>query len=127
MGFGSTMANTPMVIMWGNANGSVTLSQRIAASHVMPTVQASPPRIASIVPSATNLGGSKPQFGFSIPKNSDTGVQHIIWAFSTVNPGSAAVDAVIKQHLGSGPTTIDLSQPRAPNKLRRSRFLIRGE
>ena len=47
-GFGSQMVNTPMVILWPNSDGSVTLSQRSASGRFMPTVVSSPPRVASI-------------------------------------------------------------------------------
>lgn len=46
-GFGNEMPNTPMVIMWTNSDGTVTLSQRKASGHVMPTVDQNPPRAAS--------------------------------------------------------------------------------
>lgn len=99
-----------MVIMWSNNDGSVTLSQRMSSGETMPTVQASPPRVASVVQSATNLASDKPQLAFSIPKNSDT-AQAIIWAYSTTNPGSANVDARIVEHIDKGGATLDLTQP----------------
>lgn len=40
------MTGTPMVIMWINSDGTVTLSQRSASDYVMPTVDANPPRVA---------------------------------------------------------------------------------
>lgn len=61
------MANTPMVIFWSNSDGSVTVSQRQASGEVMPTVVASPPRVATPLPSLTSLSGSTPKFGYSIP------------------------------------------------------------
>jgi len=42
------MADTPMVIMWPNSDGNITLSQRSAPSEVMPTVDKNPPRVASL-------------------------------------------------------------------------------
>ncbi|KAH9926649.1 uncharacterized protein BXZ73DRAFT_102905 [Epithele typhae] len=112
MGFGSQMANTPMVIMWSNSDGSVTLSQRKAPSEVMPTVDSSPPRAASVDMSAVALSGSQPQFGFTIPTDSTSlSSVPIIWAFGTTNPGSSAKDATLLQHAESGPTKIDLSKP----------------
>lgn len=42
------MANTPMVITWLNPDGRVTLSQRVAPREVMPTVDPSPPRVATL-------------------------------------------------------------------------------
>lgn len=61
------MANTPMVIFWSNSDGSVTVSQRQASGEVMPTVVASPPRVATPLPSLTSLSGTTPKFGYSIP------------------------------------------------------------
>ena len=46
-GFGSRMANTPMVIMWMNSDGTATLSQRRASTEAMPTVVSDPPRTAT--------------------------------------------------------------------------------
>lgn len=46
-GFGRQMTNTPMVIMWPNPDGSVTLSQRSTLFHTMPSVDANPPRVAT--------------------------------------------------------------------------------
>ena len=54
-GFGSQMANTPMVIMWPNSDGSVTLSQRQATGRVAPAVVTSPPRVATVSSSQTDL------------------------------------------------------------------------
>jgi hypothetical protein len=45
-----------MVIMWPNANGGVTLSQRQATAYAMPNVVASPPRRATLVPELTVVG-----------------------------------------------------------------------
>jgi Cytochrome domain of cellobiose dehydrogenase len=41
------MTGSAMVIMWPNTDGSVTLSQRAATGHIMPTVVANPPRVAT--------------------------------------------------------------------------------
>ncbi|OSC96566.1 CBD9-like protein [Trametes coccinea BRFM310] len=114
MGFGSTMANTPMVIMWPNSDGSITLSQRMAPAEVMPTVVANPPRVATADPSASDLTGSTPKMTFTIPSGGSAS-QDIIWAFGTTNPDDSAVDATLVQHLDSGPTKIDLSQSLSSN------------
>lgn len=37
-----------MVIAWLNPDGRVTLSQRVAPREVMPTVDPSPPRVATV-------------------------------------------------------------------------------
>jgi len=51
------MANSPMVIMWSNSDDSITLSQRMASSEVMPTVVADPPRVANL---STSLSSVRP-------------------------------------------------------------------
>ena len=63
-GFGSTMANTPMVIMWHNSDGSFTLSQRTAPGEVMPTVDSNPPRVAT-TDDATSAFSSSGNSNFS--------------------------------------------------------------
>ena len=60
------MANSPMVIMWSNSDGSITLSQRQAPSEVMPTVVSNPSRVASLDMSGSDLTGSQPKFSFTI-------------------------------------------------------------
>ncbi|KAI1794222.1 CBD9-like protein [Ganoderma leucocontextum] len=108
MGFGQTMANSPMVIMWSNSDGNITLSQRQASSEVMPTVVSNPPRVASLDTSGSDLTGSQPKFSFTIETSGGTS-QSIIWAFGTTNPNDASVSATLLQHIDSGPTTIDMS------------------
>lgn len=103
------MANTPMVIMWPNSDGTVTLSPRKAPGEVMPTVDTAPPRTATAQPSSSLLTGSNPKLVFTIPASSNSG-SSIIWAYSSTNPGSSSVDASLVQHLDSGPTTLDLTK-----------------
>lgn len=106
------MANTPMVIMWPNNDGNITLSQRQAPSEVMPTVASDPPRTATLEQSLSSVSGSNPKLVFTIPADGTekTGKSNVIWAFGGTNPDSSAVDATLTQHLESGPTQIDLSQ-----------------
>ncbi|KAH9859060.1 hypothetical protein C2E23DRAFT_880437 [Lenzites betulinus] len=111
MGFGNQMANTPMVIMWPNSDGTITLSQRKAPSEVMPTVDANPPRIAAADTAASDVSGTLPKLSFTIPADGTSATsQTIIWAFGNVNPESSADDATLLQHLESNPITIDMSQ-----------------
>lgn len=49
------MQGTPMVIMWANGDGSVTLSQRTAPGLVEPTLDPSPPRIAQVYQPLTSV------------------------------------------------------------------------
>ncbi|KAI0769437.1 CBD9-like protein [Trametes elegans] len=111
MGFGSFMANTPMVILWPNADGSMTLSQRKASGEVMPTVDGKPPRVATADASASDLTGSQPKLSYTIPSDGSAGSQRLIWAFGTTNPGDASESATLAQHDfdGSGTVQLDLS------------------
>ena len=47
-GFGSQMANTPMVILWQTVNGTIILSQRQAIGLVEPLPVTDPPRRATV-------------------------------------------------------------------------------
>ncbi|KAJ6616686.1 hypothetical protein B0H10DRAFT_2036588 [Mycena sp. CBHHK59/15] len=107
MGFGSTMANTPMVIMWGNSNGSITLSQRQAISEIQPSVVASPPRVATLSTALSTTSGNA-AFVFTIPANSDT-TQKLIFGFGTANPGDSSTGANLQQHLDYGSFALDLT------------------
>lgn len=108
MGFGSQMANTPMVIMWIN-NGRAILSQRSAPSEVMPTVASSPPRIATQLDSETKISTTTPSLAYTIPSNGDT-KQSIIFAYGTTDPNSASADATLIQHLDYGTLSLDLTK-----------------
>jgi hypothetical protein len=67
-GFGTQMANSPMVITWANPDGSVTLSQRSAPGQVMPTQVMNPARVATLFSELSNLRVSNnPKMAFSIP------------------------------------------------------------
>lgn len=83
------LPDTPMVIMWANADGTITLSQRQAPATVMPTPVANPPHIATPAPQLSSvseknsssfiyllnyslsrlikLTGSQPKLVFTIP------------------------------------------------------------
>jgi len=108
-GFGTRMADTPMVIMWMNSDGTATLSQRKASSEVMPTVDSNPPRTASFYSALSVLSSSKPSFAFTIPSNSDT-KQSLIYAIGSTNPGSSSASASLIQHYDSGAIQLDLSK-----------------
>ncbi|KAF7978966.1 hypothetical protein HWV62_44207 [Athelia sp. TMB] len=115
MGFGAQMANSPMVIVWPNSDGSVTLSQRMAPAEVMPTVVASPPRLASLDVGLSSFASSnsKPFFVYTIPSIAATSSQAVIWAFGGTPPDNASPSATLQQHLDSGTFTLDLTQPLA--------------
>ncbi|KAF8993680.1 hypothetical protein BDQ17DRAFT_1286196 [Cyathus striatus] len=109
MGFGRQMANTPMVIMWPNADGTITLSQRSAPQQIMPTVVSSPPRVASISQNLSTVSGSTPQLAYTIPTDGNS-KPFVIYAFSTTPPSSAAVDATLVEHIDFGTLQLDLTK-----------------
>lgn len=49
------MLNSPMVIMWANDDGTITLSQREASAYSMPQVVSSPDRVATLSESLSSV------------------------------------------------------------------------
>ena len=47
-----------MVVLWSNSDGSITLSQRTGTGHVLPSVDSSPSRVATVQDSASDVRGS---------------------------------------------------------------------
>ncbi|KAJ7678689.1 hypothetical protein B0H17DRAFT_944227 [Mycena rosella] len=107
MGFGTHMANSPMVILWGNSDGSVTLSQRQAPSEVMPTLVSSPPRVATLSTDLSTVSESGQISDYQA--NSDT-KQPLIFGFGTTNPGSSDASASLAKHLDYGVIQLDLTK-----------------
>ncbi|KAJ7502499.1 hypothetical protein B0H11DRAFT_1988792 [Mycena galericulata] len=108
MGFGIQMSNTPMVIMWGNSDGSVTLSQRQAPGEVQPTLVSSPPRVATLSTDLSTTSGNA-AFVYTIPANTDT-TQTVIFGFATANPDSKDESATLQQHVDYGIMHLDLTK-----------------
>ncbi|WRT67692.1 uncharacterized protein IL334_004664 [Kwoniella shivajii] len=108
IGFGSTMINSPMVIVWPNSDGSITLSQRKATNHVTPTVDSNPPRKASLDTSSSFSDKTTTSITFTLPSSSNTNSTSIIWAYGTKNPGSSSSSSSFTQHLASGNTQLSL-------------------
>ena len=52
------MSGSDMVVLWSNSDGTITLSQRTGTGHVMPTVDSSPSRVASLQQSASDVRSS---------------------------------------------------------------------
>ncbi|KZP31279.1 CBD9-like protein [Athelia psychrophila] len=113
MGFGSTMANSPMVIIWPNSDGSVTLSQRAAPAHVMPTVDSNPAREASLDVGLSNFASSNsnPSFIYTVPSVASTDAQAIVWAFATAAPDDSSPSATINEHIDAGTFNLNLTIP----------------
>jgi len=108
IGFGLEMVNTPMVIMWGNSDGSVTLSQRRTSTYTMPTVDPTPPRIATLGNTVSTASSS--EFRFAVDADSQT-TQNIIYAYSREAPSSSVEAASITVHQEKGTLRLDLSKP----------------
>ncbi|KZO98914.1 CBD9-like protein [Calocera viscosa TUFC12733] len=109
-GFGTQMPGSPLVVLWPNADGTVTLSQRMASDYVMPTVQANPPRIATLSEQLTTLGASETRIVYTIPSDTNP-QQNLLWSISATRPPSSAVDAMLIQHYDQNTYTLDLSKP----------------
>ncbi|KAI0807255.1 hypothetical protein C8Q74DRAFT_1226759 [Fomes fomentarius] len=107
IGFGTHMANSPMVIVWQIPNGTTILSQRQASGLEEPLPVVLPPRVASLSHGVSTSLGLSSILAFDIPKN-DT-VQSLIWAFGTTTPDSSPT-ASIEQHLDAGAFSLDLTK-----------------
>lgn len=108
IGFGSTMINAPMVILWrDSSNGNTIISQRSASSYDGLTIVTSPPRVASAVNSRASFNSTAQTLSFSIPSNSDIR-QTIIYAWSSTAPSSNSPDASIVEHDDKGTMSLNL-------------------
>ncbi|KAI0362696.1 hypothetical protein OH77DRAFT_1388365 [Trametes cingulata] len=109
-GFGTQMANTPLVIMWRNPDGSVSLSQRQATGLVEPVPMASPARraVLSSSSSTTTSPSDSPILAFDIPADNQT-AQMLIWAFGVTTPDADPASS-IEQHLDAGRFSLDLAK-----------------
>lgn len=114
LGFGKSMVNSPLVVVWSNSDGSITVSQRLASSYVMPTVDPNPPFTATAEPSLSNLNIRRQKLVFSIPSSTTNlnlnSTQDVVWAFGGTNPDSSDPSATIFKHLQSGSSSLDLSK-----------------
>ncbi|KAF5374583.1 hypothetical protein D9757_010155 [Collybiopsis confluens] len=109
IGFGTSMIDTPMVVMWPNSDGSITLSQRMAASYSMPVVVPDPPRMATISKELSTSAGNG-RYVFTIPWDGSADTR-LIWAFGSHKVRSSAPDATIAFHYDAGHARFDLSKP----------------
>ncbi|KAF7315967.1 CBD9-like protein [Mycena indigotica] len=108
VGFGTQMSNTPMVIMWSNSDGSITISQRKAPSEVMPTVDSNPPRLATLSTSLSTTSGNS-AFVFTVDSNG-ANTQSLIFGFGDKNPGDKSASATLQQHKDYGITQLNLQK-----------------
>ncbi|KIP06003.1 hypothetical protein PHLGIDRAFT_478785 [Phlebiopsis gigantea 11061_1 CR5-6] len=109
IGFGTSMNNTPVVVMWPNEDGSVTLSQRLATGHVEPHPDPSPSRVATVSNHMDITSDTSPILAFDMTNTGDS-VQSLIWAFGVTSPNSTDPSADIEQHLDAGTFSLDLSK-----------------
>lgn len=109
MGFGDGMVGSPMVVMWANADGSFSLSQRQAKDHVLPAVVPNPTRVATVSVDLSVATGQQPKFAYTIPMDGNMQPQ-LIWAFGTDMPTAAQPSrATFLQHVGFGQMTLNLN------------------
>jgi len=103
------MADSAMVIMWWNTDGSITLSQRTATGDVLPTPDSNPPRVATTYPVLSSLTAALPTLSFTVPKDNGT-VENMIWAYATANPDSSDPNNMnLAIHQQSGAFAFNLS------------------
>ncbi|KAI0747891.1 hypothetical protein C8Q80DRAFT_701525 [Daedaleopsis nitida] len=108
IGFGSHMANTPMVIVWQGPDGNTILSQRQASSLVEPQPVTDPPRLARTPHRVNPTSNVSSILAFDMPRTNDT-VQPLIWAFGITTP-DASPTATIEQHLDAGTFSLNLTK-----------------
>ncbi|KAH9053364.1 hypothetical protein EDB87DRAFT_1835283 [Lactarius vividus] len=113
-GFGRTMGDSPMVVVWPSrgADGgysSVALSQRKAPYEVMPTPDPHPPFAAKLSLTDTYVTVANPQIAFTRNAPPD-GMQNIIWAFSRTPPESDDPGALISIHHKVGRGMLNLTR-----------------
>ncbi|KAK1925376.1 hypothetical protein DB88DRAFT_191822 [Papiliotrema laurentii] len=113
IGFGNKMAGSPMIIVWPNSDGTVTLSQRSAPGNVEPSITSNPARTASLVAASTFANSTSTSITFTLPSDSGASATslnqtQLIWAYSKNNPGSSQNTAGIVQHDSAGTMTLPL-------------------
>ncbi|KAK7043150.1 AdoMet-homocysteine methyltransferase [Paramarasmius palmivorus] len=109
IGLGQSMIGTPMVVLWSNSDGSITLSQRQASGYAEPKVIQNPDRVAALVQASSSASSGNTKFTFTIPSDGKT-TQSFIWAWGDENPGSSNIDATIQQHRDKGRASLNLAK-----------------
>jgi hypothetical protein len=126
MGFGKSMLNSPMVVMWPNDDCSFTLSQREATDYAPPNVT-EPARVATINEEWTYANETATSFTFSLATEANaTASLEIIYAYSRTNPGSADPAAPLKGHAWAAPAVLEFKggaggKKKCASKRKRSR------
>lgn len=109
IGFGTRMAGSPMVILWPNSDGTITLSQRSSTDQSEPKVDTSPARVATVQTALSTFTGSAVTLSFSAPSSGQT-TENLIYGLSMRNPGSKDPAASLQEHNYKGNFQLDLTQ-----------------
>ncbi|EIN07789.1 hypothetical protein PUNSTDRAFT_40215, partial [Punctularia strigosozonata HHB-11173 SS5] len=114
MGFGPVMANTSMVIVWPDSDGTIVMSQRKAPGEVEPSPDPTPLRgVATLLTQSIDLTESTPVVSFTVASNSDAS-EDLIWAYGFTPVDSSDPNAHLLQHQDAGNFTLDLTKDLAP-------------
>ncbi|KAG7092252.1 hypothetical protein E1B28_008617 [Marasmius oreades] len=120
LGFGRRMANSHVVILWENDDGTTTISTRFATNHSEPVYEPNPARTvwqpelkpANWHPHAnTSMSFEIQRYHGQIQgMGSDPLLTDHIWAFSYFRPNSSAPDVHMLQHYVAGRLVLDLNK-----------------
>jgi hypothetical protein len=123
VGFGEHMVNSPMVVMWENADGTTTLSQRFTTGYSMPHPDSNPPRVAQVVKPMFAVPGkaypaSWKTLAFQVPANKTfwadpAAREHLVFAYSPNKPEKDP-NSIISVHQYAGYHTFDLNKDFTP-------------
>ncbi|KAH6918954.1 hypothetical protein BKA70DRAFT_35259 [Coprinopsis sp. MPI-PUGE-AT-0042] len=122
IGYGTTMLNSDMIILWKNDDGSQTVSQRKAVWYMEPLVLKMPKRIAEPVqPKLTAWHPEKSTtYAFQIPVNKTrlarSSKEDLIFAYSPVRPESDSPHAMMARHKEAGYITLEFSEEEKEEK-----------
>lgn len=108
VGFGTEMGGSPMVILWPNDDGTITLTQRESSGEKPPQVVSNPARVATVQTSLSTLTGSAVTLSFSAPSSGQS-TENMIYGLSLHRPGSSAASAM-DVHNFKGTFQLDLTR-----------------
>jgi len=122
LGFGQHMTHTHSVIMWKNADGTTTMSQRYTTQYREPEPVSAPPRVATLVKPKGLLAYPKNvnSFAFQVSANktllsSSQPEEQLVFAYSPVTPDKDAASSLAR-HMHVGYLTFDLTKDFVPQK-----------
>ncbi|KAG2020715.1 hypothetical protein CC2G_006023 [Coprinopsis cinerea AmutBmut pab1-1] len=115
IGFGRTMLQSPMAILWKNPDGTMTVSQRVAVWFMEPFVERAPDRIATPVEPKRHAWhpAKSTTFAFQVPVNrtklAASPIEDLVWAYSPSRPSTNGPHARLARHTEVGYLKLDLS------------------